>query len=194
MFLTAAMRICQAPHRKPCAQRIGQANTAWTVVRRFRIAGITDTYLTIGRVKISVHQSQICPGSIQIKGSVEHTMRTNTGQFVVTPPSDPMIALLLSQAVAGHEVGGIRRSVYRIVHIQLGNNAAGIVFICHRRVEPCGQYLRPTTMSAERDVDICGKQLVKRLRNFHTGRWLHRYPCRLGLIGRHQRTATGITQ
>ena len=96
--------------------------------------------------------------------------------------------------VALDEILGVRRTVAFVEQVELGIACDGVVLVDDGRIHPRGEHVGTTGMRGAGHVAVGGRQVGQSGRGPHALQRRHVRVDGLCLVGRHQRTATGIAQ
>ena len=190
----AGLRVPQAPHAQPAAQRAGRGDAVRRAVGLGRDARVAHVGRPLGRLDRRVDHAWVGPGAQHRERTIGEARRANAFELGLDPVGDRVVAGDLRRAVALDELGRVRRSVALVEQVEFGIGCDGVVLVDDGRVHPCGEHVRAARVCGAGDVAVGGQQVGEARRGPHAVQRRHVRVDGLRLVGRHQRAATGIAQ
>ena len=186
--------MAQAPHAQPVTQRACRGDAVGGPVRPCRDPGIAHVGLPVGRLQGGIDHPRVCPGAHHRERPVGEAGGADPDELGQRPVGDGLVARNLRGAVAGDEVGRVRRSVAFVEQVQVGIRCHRVVLVGDRGIHPRREDVRPAGMRGRGDIAVGWRQVVE------SGRGAH--PFQRGdvacdgvrLVGGHQRSAARIAQ
>ena len=184
----------QAPHAQPVAQRAGRCDAVGGPVRPCRDPGVAHVGLPVGRLQGGIDHPRVGPGAHHREGPVGEAGGADPDELGQRPVGDGLVARDLRGAVAGDEVGRVRRCVAFVEQVQVGIRCHRVVLVGDRGIHPRREHVGPAGMCSRGDITVGRRQVVESGRGSHSFQRGDVVRDGVRLIGGHQRSAARIAQ